>query len=103
MDTKRYHILYALLVRVMDDAASISTTINVGRKVGRMSEGTISVFPSGAPMDHPGHFRVRFHMSLSVRDFSAGMIYLSFVPGYRNINCDLLHHEIGICIDCTKA
>ena len=56
MDTKRYHILYALLVKILDDAASISTTISVGRKVGRMSEGTISVFPSGAPVGHAGHF-----------------------------------------------
>ena len=53
MDTKRYHILYALLVKILDDAASISTTINVGRKVGRMSEGTISDFPSGAPSHDP--------------------------------------------------
>ena len=66
MDTKRYHILYALLVKILDDAASISTTINVGRKVGRMSEGTISVFPSGAPMGHAGHFRVLLHMILLV-------------------------------------
>ena len=64
MDTKRYHILYALLVKILDDAGSISTTINVGRKVGRMSEGTISVFPSGAPMGHAGHFRVLLHMIL---------------------------------------
>ena len=64
MDAKRYQILYALLVKILDDAASISTTINVGRKVGRMSEGTISVFPSGAPMGHAGHFRVLLHMIL---------------------------------------
>ena len=62
MDTKGYHILYALLVKILDDAASISMTINVGRKVRRMSEGTISDFPSGAPMDHSGHFRVLLHI-----------------------------------------
>ena len=62
VDTKRYHILYALLVKILDDAASISTTINVGRKVGRMSEGTISIFPSGAPMGHAGHFRILLHI-----------------------------------------
>ena len=66
MHAKRYHILYALLVKILDDAASISTTINVGRKVGRMSEGTISHFPSGAPMDHPGYLRVLLHMILLV-------------------------------------
>ena len=76
MDTKRYQILYALLVKILDDAASISTTINVGRKVGRMSEGTISNFPSGAPMGHPGHLRVLLAMILLVRDIMACMIYL---------------------------
>ena len=64
MDTKRSHILYALLVKILDDAASISTTINVGRKVGRMSEGTISIFPSGTPIGHAGHFRILLHMIL---------------------------------------
>ena len=63
MDTKRYQILYALLVKILDDAASVSTTINVGR----MSEVTISVFPSGAPMGHAGHFRVLLHMILSTQ------------------------------------
>ena len=82
MDTKRYHIVYALLVKILDDAASISTTINVGRKVGRMSEGTISVFPSGAPMGHASHFRVLLHMIQLlvnpglVRDIISCMIYL---------------------------
>ena len=66
MDTKQYHVLYALLVKILDDAASISTTINinVGRKVGRMSEGTNSVFPSGAEMGQASHFRVLLHMIL---------------------------------------
>ena len=80
MDTKRCHdiVLYALLVKALDDAASISTTKHVGRNVGRMSEGTISNFPSEAPMDHPGHFRVLLHMILLVRDILACMIYLLF-------------------------
>ena len=78
MDTKRCQILHALLVKILDDAASISTTKHVGRNVGRMSEGTISVFPSGAPMDHPGHLRVPLAMILLVRDIKACMIYLSF-------------------------
>ena len=80
MDTKRCHdiVLYALLVKALDDAASISTTKHVGRNVGRMSEGTISNFPSGAPMDHPGHLRVPLAMILLVRDIMACMIYLLF-------------------------
>ena len=62
MYTKRCQISHALLVKVSGDAASISTTKHVGRKVGRMSEGTIGVFPSGAPMGHAGHFGVLLHM-----------------------------------------
>ena len=85
MDTKRYHILYALLVKTLDDAASISTTKHVGRNVGRMSEGTISVFPSGAPMSHSSHFRVLLHMILLVRDFLACMIYLLFAGAARGL------------------
>ena len=78
MYTKRCQISHALLVKISDDAASISTTKHVGRKVGRMSEGTISNFPSGAPMDHPGHLRVPLAMILLVRDIMACMIYLLF-------------------------
>ena len=85
MDTKRYHILYALLVKILDDAASISTTINVGRKVGRMSEGTISVFPSGAPMDHPGHFRPLLRIIFLVRDIMACMNYFLFAGVARGL------------------
>ena len=74
MDTKRCQILHALLVKILDDAASISTT----KHVGRMSEGTFSDFPSGAPMDHPGHLQVPLAMILLVRDIMACMIYLLF-------------------------
>ena len=85
VDTKRYHILHALLVNILDDAASISTTKHVGRNVGSMSEGTISDFPSGAPMDPPGHFRVLLRMTLLVRDILACMIYLSFAGVARGL------------------
>ena len=66
MYTKRCQISHALLVKISYDAASISTTKHVGRNVARMSEGAISDFPSGAPLDHPGHFRVLLHMILLV-------------------------------------
>ena len=72
-------------MNILEDAASISTTKHVGRKVGRMSEGTISVFPSGAPMDHPGHFQVLLHMMLLVRDIMACMIYLLFAGVARGL------------------
>ena len=78
MYTKRCQISHALLVKTSADATSISTTKHVGRKVGRMSEGTISNFPSGAPMDHPGHLQVPLAMILLVRDIMACMIYLLF-------------------------
>ena len=76
---------YSLHVKVFDDAASISTTKYVGRNVGRMSEGTISDFPSGAPMVHAGHFRVLLHMILLVRDILACMIYLLFAGAARGL------------------
>ena len=85
METKRCQILHALLVKILDDAASISTTKHVGRNVGRMSEGTISDFPCGAPMDHPGHFRVLLHMILLVRDLIACMIYSLFTGVARGL------------------
>ena len=64
------------------------------------SEGTISNFPSGAPMDHPGHLRVPLAMILLVRDVMACMIYLLFTAYEHS---DLIHHEIGIGNDRTKV
>ena len=79
MDAKRYQILYALLVKILDDAASISTIIHVGRKGGRMSEGTISIFPWSSNGPCWSFSNTSSHDPVDpglVRDIMACMIYL---------------------------